>query len=505
MKALRFLTYITFFVGALQGAKAQRTISLAQQQEDFKIFRTGIQEMQPGADWFITPVRFNELCDSVYKSLTDNDKIEQFGFKLRLCLASLKAAHNGINLPDGIYNKFNGLPFIIRYIDGKPFIKVNCSPNQNIPNGSEIISINGKLVNEFTNEFLQYCFLNGKNTSLGYQVLGINWDFVNLLKALHPASNYDLEIIPFGKKEKIKLNIPIEPSDTVAKYYKIQMGRAINDWNPNSKKLDYKLLDKNKKAGYLKIATFSSGDLGKKYKTELKEIFNKIKNDNIENLIVDIRGNGGGDDDVEQYITSYFRAVPKDSSNANLYLKSDKFTLMNFVEKAGNLEEDDKLLDSFIANPYSVVDKMSDGRFKIKASLLADDIKEKPIMPNAFKGNVYLLQNGLTFSAACTFAFRLKKLIQNEGGFIKVIGEDNGYDADAGVASGGYFLNLLLPNSKIKVLLPIVASGSLRPYTIPKVNFLDYKVIPTAKECVEEVDVELEFVKKLLEKNKNGS
>ena len=500
MKTLKIVILIPFFMVGLQKAKAQTTISLVKQQEDFKIFRTGIEEMQVGTDWFISPVRFNELCDSVYKSLTENDKIEQFGLKLRLCLASLKAAHNGINLPNGIYNKFNGLPFIIRYIDGKPFIKVNCSPNQNILNGSEIISINGKLVNEFTNEFLRYCFLNGKNTSLGYQVLGINWDFVNLLKALHPASNYDLEIIPFGKKEKIKLNIPIEPSDTVAKYYKIQMGRAINDWNPNASKLEYKIIDLNKKTGYLKIATFSGGDFGNKYKKQLNEIFTKIKKENIENLIVDIRYNGGGDDDVEQYITSYFRAVPKDSSNANLYLKSDKFTLMRYVEDGGNLERDNKLFKAFLTNPYSVVDKMPDKRFKIKPELLLEDIIEKPLMPNAFRGNVYLLQNGNTFSAACTFAFRLKKLIQKEGGFIKVIGEDNGYDADAGVASGGYYVNLILPNSKIKVRLPLVASGSLRPYTIPKVNFLDYKVIPTAKECVDEVDVELEFAKKLIEK-----
>jgi hypothetical protein len=121
-------------------------------------------------------------------------------------------------------------------------------------------------------------------------------------------------------------------------------------------------------------------------------------------------------------------------------------------------------------------------------------------MPNAFRGNVYLLQNGNTFSAACTFAFRLKKLIQKEGGFIKVIGEDNGYDADAGVASGGYFVNLILPNSKIKVRLPLVASGSAKPYTIPSVNFVDYKIFPTPKECVDEVDVEMNFVKNLINK-----
>lgn len=501
MNILKITFLIGTFLFGIKEVKSQSTISLSQQQEDFRVFKTGIDEMQPGTDWFLTPLRFNELCDSVYNSLTDNDNIFTFANKLRLCLASLKAAHNGINLPDGVvWTKTITLPFILRYIDKQLIIKVNCSPNQNIPSGSEIITINGKSINEYSNEFLKYCFLNGKNTSLGYQQLGWNWDFVNLLKGLHPASNYDLEIIPFGKNERIKVNIPIEPIDTIAKYYKIQTGRAINNWNPNASKLEYKIVDLNKRTGYLKIASFSGGDLGNKYKKQLNEIFTKIKKENIENLIVDIRGNGGGDDDVEQYITSYFRAVPKDSSNANLYLKSDKFTLMRYVEEAGNLERDNKLFKAFLTNPYSVVDKMPDNRFKIKPELLLEDIIEKPLMPNAFRGNVYLLQNGYTFSAACTFAFRLKKLIQKEGGFIKVIGEDNGYDADAGVASGGYYVNLILPNSKIKVRLPLVASGSAKPYTIPSVNFVDYKIFPTPKECVDEVDFEMNFVRNLINK-----
>jgi hypothetical protein len=501
MNILKITVLISTFLFGLKEAKSQNSISLSQQQEDFKIFKTGIDEMQPGTDWFITPARFNELCDSVYKSLSDNDNIFTFANKLRFCLASLKAAHNGINLPDGVvWTKTITLPFVLRYIDEQLIIKVNCSPNQSIPSGSEIISINGKSVKEYSNEFLKYCFLNGKNTSLGYQQLGVNWEFSNLLKLLYPASNYDIEIIPFGKKEKVKVNIPIEPIDTIAKYYKIQTGRAINNWNPNAPKLEYKIVDFNKKTGYLKIATFSSGDLGKKYKKELNDIFTQIKKDKIENLIVDIRGNGGGDDDVEQYITSYFTAIPKDSSNANQYVKSDKFTLMKYVEGAGNLERDNKLFKAFLTNPYSVVDKMPDNRFKIKPELLLEDITEKPLMPNAFRGNVYLLQNGNTFSAACTFAFRLKKLIQKEGGFIKVIGEDNGYDADAGVASGGYYLNLVLPNSKIKVRIPIVASGLAKPYTIPKVNFVDYKIFPTPKECVDEIDFEMNFVKNLINK-----
>ncbi|MEO6357806.1 MAG: hypothetical protein ABIU77_01070, partial [Ferruginibacter sp.] len=40
--------------------KAQ-PLTLAQQQEDFIIFKTSMQQMHAGVYWFITPERFNTL------------------------------------------------------------------------------------------------------------------------------------------------------------------------------------------------------------------------------------------------------------------------------------------------------------------------------------------------------------------------------------------------------------------------------------------------------------
>ena len=120
-------------------------------------------------------------------------------------------------------------------------------------------------------------------------------------------------------------------------------------------------------------------------------------------------------------------------------------------------------------------------------------------MPNAFKGDVYLLQNGLTFSAGFAFAGKLKDKIKNTNGFIKVIGEDNGDDMDAGVGSGGWGVELLLPNSKVKLNIPVTGGGD-KAYTIPPVHFLDYKVVPTISDKLNGVDAELEFAKKMITK-----
>lgn len=222
-------------------------------------------------------------------------------------------------------------------------------------------------------------------------------------------------------------------------------------------------------------------------------MFTQIKADNIKSLVVDVRNNEGGDDSWQTAIT-YFREIKENKEGGLSYLQSDKFTYTQFIIQN---DENKQLLQAFQYNPYMLIDKTLDGRFKLKLEYTEHDTKAKSLMPNAFKGDVYLLQNGLTFSAGFAFAGKLKEEIKKNNGFIKVIGEDNGDDMDAGVGSGGWGVELLLPNSKVKLNIPITGGGD-KAYTIPPVHFLDYKVIPTISDKLNDVDTVLEFTKKLI-------
>lgn len=491
------------FLG-LQNANAQQKLTLAQQQEDFTVFRTSMQEMHAGLNWFITPGGFNVLYDSVYTSLKDNEETEQFYLKVRYAMAALKHGHDGVNMTNaegGINFKMNSLPkgrkhlpFVLRFLDKKLYIINNCSSNKSIPNGSQILSINGKSVTELSNEFCDYVFANGRNTTFKYQALGTYYQFQYLLQVLYPSDNYELEIIPFGKKTKAKVKVQTELPQNIANSYKEQTGKDIGAWDTF---IEYKKLDEKLKLGYLKFETFSAYRVENdsvKFASLFEKMFAQIKKDGIDNLIVDVRNNEGGDDNW-QLATSYFRAIPKDNNGGLSYVQSDKFTQLKYVEQT---EQNKQLLMAFQYNPYALIDKLPDGRFKLKPEYTEHDTKEKPLMPNAYNGKVFLLQNGLTFSAGFAFAGKMKYLIQKDNGFIKIIGEDNGDDMEAGVGSGGWSLNVLLPNSKIKVTVPVTGGGTDKPYTIPTVNFLDYKVIPTINDKLKGVDTEIEFVKKMI-------
>ena len=499
-----FLTCAFLLLLGAQTARAQQKLTLAQQQEDFKIFKTSVQEMHAGLNWFITPKRFNVLYDSVYTTLADNADTEQFYLKVRYCMAALKHGHDGVNMTTaegGINFKMGALPksrkhlpFVLRFLDKKLYIVNNCSTNPAIPNGSEILSINGQSTAALAQEFGRYVFANGRNTTFKYQVLGTYHQFQYLLQALHPADTYALEIIPYGKKGKQRITVQAELPQTVATAYRKQTGKDIGAWDPF---IVYKQLDPKTKLGYVKFETFSAYRVENdsiKFATLFEKMFAQVKRDGIKNLIVDIRNNEGGDDNW-QLATSYFRAIPAGDNAGLPYVQSDKFTQFKYVEQT---EQNKQLLMAFQYNPYALLDKLPDGRFKLKPQYTEHDTKGKPLMPNAYGGNVFLLQNGLTFSAGFAFAGKMKYLIQKDGGSIQVIGEDNGDDMDAGVGSGGWSLNVLLPNSKVKVTVPVTGGGTDQPYTIAPVKFLDHKVVPTIQDQVNGVDTEIEFVKKMV-------
>jgi hypothetical protein len=503
----KYFVAIFLFASIHTISQAQQTLTLKQQQEDFTIFKTSMMEMHAGVYWFITPERFNKLYDSVYATLKEGEDAEQFYLKVRYCMASLKHGHDGVNFEgdwsiayrvNSLHNSNRYLPFALKFLGKRLYILNNFSSNKAIPNGSEILSINGKPIKEITDDLKQYIFANGNNETYRYAQLGEYYQFHYLYQMLYGnPTSYTIEILPFNQKKKKAVKVNAVLPKTIADEYKKQNGKDINYWG---KLIDYKLLDAKQKTGYLKLETFSSYRLqqgGEKIDSVIASKFLQIKSDGIKNLIVDIRNNEGGDDSWMETI-SYFKAIPPNEGEGLPYLQSDKYT---FIKNIVQTEENKQLLQAFEYNPYALIDKTSDGRFKLKPQYTEQDTRGRQLQKNSFNGKVFLLQNGLTFSAGFAFAGKLNYLMDKDGSYLKVIGEENGDDEQAGVGSGGWGVDLLLPNSKLVLHVPVTGGGD-KPYARKLPTVLDYRVIPTISDKIKGIDTEMEFAKKLIADSK---
>ena len=204
----------------------------------------------------------------------------------------------------------------------------------------------------------------------------------------------------------------------------------------------------------LTIKTFDDSRLAgnQNFRHFLDKSFKEIISKRITNLIIDLRGNGGG----------------ADAYGALLY--------------------------SYLANkPFKYFSSIESTKRKIT-------LKENPLLGtqqpqnNSFNGKVFFLINGLCFSTAADFCSIAKS--NNRG---KFIGEETG---------GGYYGNTSgqittteLPGSKIVVKIPrFKYVNDVRKAKYSDRGIIpDYTIAPTISEVVQHKDIQLKFALKLAE------
>ena len=113
---------------------------------------------------------------------------------------------------------------------------------------------------------------------------------------------------------------------------------------------------------------------------------------------------------------------------------------------------------------------------------------------DAFRGNLYLLVNGGSFSASSILAAKL-----NNDGRATIIGEETGGANDGNIA--GRYSTVKLPNSKLKLPIGIMLIK-------PNIDFSNtmkgvvphHEVIPDLTDHFTGEDPELEFVLEMIQK-----
>ncbi|MCU0336853.1 MAG: S41 family peptidase, partial [Sediminibacterium sp.] len=190
-------------------------------------------------------------------------------------------------------------------------------------------------------------------------------------------------------------------------------------------------------SAYIRLTTFSKGNL----KGFFRRSFKKLRKENIQHLIIDLRENGGGRISNSIALTKYLKQTPK-------YLKQTPFKIADSVVAISRKFKYGQYIQSSWLYWMAMnigASKATDGSIHYKRFELHN---YQPKERLAFKGSTYLIQGGYTFSAATMVISALKG--QDN---ITVIGEESG---------GGHYGNsamhipyITLPNSKLRVRLPL--------------------------------------------------
>jgi len=459
--------------------------------------------------------KFDSLKQSIKSPMTSRDFYKKFA----PVLTSVKQGHVSVR-PLGkrfkrkerkvlLKKKFEFYDLDFEYLEGKLLVKRTIGKDSSFV-GAEVLSINGEPANELAELYKTRFASDGYNTSLydrfvgkGFRQLYIrDKGFLDSLQVTFKTKDsvFSKLFKRVPKKEKKKEDSTAVKNDTIKK----EKPKKLTKAEKKAKKLAAKKRKKdNKKYGfisrtkeytrsltfigkdssvaYMKIRGFSNGN----YKTFYEESFKKIDAAKAKNFILDLRDNGGGRIAEIEHLYSYltdkeFQFITESEVNSRVpILKS----IMSNTTPTGI-----KIL-SGVFSPILVVQnllkiKKKDGKLYYKFKYA------KPEAPNPlnYKGKVYVLINGNSFSASSIISTNLKAT--NRATFV---GEETGGAYNGTVA--GFYKLYQLPTSKLVVrigLMQVEAPYKQEPdgYGVKP----DVEILPTIKDIQQQKDPELEWI-----------
>ncbi len=458
---LRAVIIITFLSIGFTSYSQKGLISKEEAIQDINTMQKYIEEIHPNAYAYKSKEIIDNLYEMVKNKIKDSISIYELYNYASFLTANYGCGHLSTIFPNS-WNRENHLvvPFTIEISNQKVYVK-KIIDGYGIFENAEVININGVPINEIIDTML----VSRSGEALHFKKEMVKYYFPNLLYSIYGFDNkYEVQ---FKQDNTIK-TLVLDEID-----YKSYL-KMLNGEENNISDFSVKyLMEKN-----LCIIDFRKFSDLERFKTFLDTVFNNIKRDSINNLIIDLRNNLGGNsalgDELFQYISKTdFKQYDKTILKVSSHLK--------------------KLWTSYYL-PLGIIDSMTVNKLlNLPNGMIVrtdtvfnydDEIIKLKEISNKFNGNVYVLTSNNTFSSAADFAWCFKHY--NMG---KIVGEETG---GWGFCYGDN-VYAELPNSR----LPINVSCKLF-YNIGATETSTHGVIPDFQVKSENA---LDYVIKIIEKN----
>ncbi len=433
-----FLLWIFIAACHVHPTSAQ-VLTADQTHEDLSYLKRKLDLLHPGMGHYTPEVRMEQLYDSLYNSLTGPINYLTFFRHVSPLVNALKDGHTNINHRKAWVGKSTRfIPFYIRQVGSQYFISHNASVDTTLRRGTQLLSINGRSVGSLHSELM-----NADRTgSDGDNLTGRRqWSMIQFA---------DYYAAWFGSVDSVQITYRLPdqfPNDTLTRTktlrcpmlagFRSVMNRRYHQESDHRTNLSVQIIDTLTRTAVLRVSSFmglkKNDPFQLAYNRRLKRAFREIREQNIQNLVVDMQGNGGG--------------IVLNSARLLRYWMPKPFTIMQHEEmkRAARAELTTRW------NPFSALNFSLRYRADKAVGGFASRSVRRQFRPRnrmAFRGNLYFLMNGASFSA--TTSVLAKTLDTGIGTYV---GEASGsaYWGDF----AGYFKTITLPNSKIQVRIPL--------------------------------------------------
>lgn len=345
------------------------------------------------------------------------------------------------------------LPLELRFLRGRAF--VTDSDTDEVEPGSELLAIDGRPIVEIRDQLMASAYGDGFIETKRLREVERRFAYSYALHVEANPTDFRLTLRPPGQEEVRET--------TVAALVFTDRGQGARREGPLLK-LE---IEQAEGIAVLTIRTFSSGAMSQwnlNYETFLATSFEELADAGIERLIVDIRGNTGGDDGYGALLISYL--CPHEFGYFdNIQVTAD-------YEGIGDIEDREDGKRYVTAHPCLQIQQPSE---------------------HAFDGEIALLIDGDTFSTAADVA-----TVAHFLGLATFVGQETGGGYDGNTS--GNSSQLVLTNSGCKVGIPMwmYTTANIGHEFYGRGVIPDHEVTLTIEDLLDGTDREMELALKIL-------
>ena len=393
----------TLFTSAEGSAPAPTVIPADGLQEDLALLREALETLHPGLYRYNDEESLEDLFEAAELEFLEDRSLRDAYLVFSRLTAGIRCGHtycNFWNQPESVQSEVFGqkdkLPFTFRLVGRRMIVTENLAEDVALPRGTEILSIDGQYVDTVLQSLRELVKADGSNDAKRLADLELSgWGkfepFDVYFPLLFPPRNglFRIQARLPGSSDVVEVALPAvtRPQRLAA------LERRLGTRASTAEEL-WEFRHLNDETAYLRLGTFVTWHMEMDWKEFLRKSFETIDTNQTPNLILDIRGNEGGSDEVVQDLLRHLFREPVSLGNTRQLLRYEKVP--------ASLDPYLDTWDPSFKDRTGEVVEVEDGFYAWKGA--STDPVELPGSPAAFRGQLFLLIDSANSSATFVLA-----------------------------------------------------------------------------------------------------
>jgi C-terminal processing protease CtpA/Prc len=460
-------------------------------QQDFTLLQNILQKKHPSPYWYTSKDSMERYFTQYYNAIEDSMTEQQFGWKILAPLTDkLHCGHTSFGMSKA-YNKWvankqiASFPLFMKVWSDTMAVTGNLNRKDTLlKRGTLVTGINGVDNHSLIQHFFEYMTEDGNANNVNYIRLSNNFPYYHR-NIFGLSKEYKVNYLDSaGNQKTITLPLFDPPRDAAKKKKVAVKEKKLRREIKKEELQNIRLLavDTINNTAIITLNTFSTGKLRKFF----RQTFRYIRNTGISNVILDIRSNGGGKINLSTLLTKYVSRIPFRVADSAYSVSKTLKPYTRYIK--GKLFNNLALL--FLTH------KKADGNYHFG---IWERKTYHPKHHNHFGGNLYVLTNGQTFSAAALFCNDVKG---QQG--ITLVGEETGGGWHGN--NGIMIPDITLPHTHLRVRLPLFRLVQYKHVPQNGTGILpDIYIGPSYEALLKGYDKKLQVVMEMIKQKTTGN